>query len=67
MYMVLYEKRCSLLLSESALKSYFGKVLLIHFASTWSHLLQHCISVQFLLLEGYCSCISEKSYALLLS
>ena len=67
MYMVLYERSCALLLSESALKSYFGKVLLMHFASTWNHLLQHCISVQFLLLEGYYSVISGKSYTLLLS
>ena len=32
---------------------YFEKVLLIHFASTWINLLDHCISAEFLLMEGY--------------
>ena len=33
--------------------SYFGKVLLMNFASTWIKLFQHWISVEFLLMEGY--------------
>ena len=33
--------------------SYFGKVLLMNFASTWNKLFRHCISVEVLLVEGY--------------
>ena len=25
----------------------------MHFASAWNHLLKHCISVEFVLVEGY--------------
>ena len=33
--------------------SYFGKVLLVNFASTWSKLIKHCISAEFLLVKRY--------------
>ena len=33
-------------------KCYFGKVLLTNCTSTWKHLLKHCISPEFLLIQG---------------
>ena len=44
-----------------ALKSnYFGNVLLKNFASTWNNLLKHCISNEFLLMEGYVQAALRK-------
>ena len=34
-------------------KNYFGKVLLINLAIIWKNLLEHCISVEYLLMNGY--------------
>ena len=42
--------RCSF--RRAQVNSYFGKVLMKNFASTWSNLLKHCISVKFLLKES---------------
>ena len=33
--------------------SYFGKVLLMSFSSTWNNLLKYWIFSEFLLIEGY--------------
>ena len=33
--------------------SYFGKVLLINFVSTWKNLLKHCIFAHLLLMVSY--------------
>ena len=35
------------------LHNYFGKVLLINFAKTWSNFLKHCIPNKLWLMEGY--------------
>ena len=47
-----------MLLSYSALKLLLAlhnghKILLINFANTWKNLVKNCISVEFLLIEGY--------------
>ena len=40
--------------------SFFGKVFMMTFASTWNNLLEHCISVDYLLMECYCAGCSTK-------
>ena len=45
MYRALYERSCALLLLQSPRNSYFGKVLLIIFASPWNNSLKLCIFV----------------------
>ena len=47
-----------MLLSYNALKLLLAlhnghKILLINFANTWKNLVKNCISVEFLLIEGY--------------
>ena len=47
---------------RALLNSYFGKFLLMNFASTWNKLFKHCIPVEFSLVEGYV----QRSCSLLL-
>ena len=49
----LYERSCTLLLSQSAFKQLVWEGLADEFASTWSNLLKYSMSVNFLLIEGY--------------
>ena len=53
MYKALYERSCTLLLLQSALKQLVWEGLADEFASTWNNLLKYCMSVDFLLIEGY--------------
>ena len=49
----LYERNCTLLLLQSTLKQLVWEGLADEFASTWNNLLKYCMSVNFLLIEGY--------------
>ena len=40
--------------------SYFGKVLLIYFASAWINLLKHCVTAEFFTMEGYVQGVLRK-------
>ena len=50
---VLYERSYTLLLSSSALKQLLWESLNDKFCQYLEHLLKHCISAEFLLMEGY--------------
>ena len=49
----LYERSCTLLLLQSTLKQLVWEGLADEFASTWNNLLKYCMSLDFLLTEGY--------------
>ena len=51
MYRVLYERSCTLLLSQSALKQLLWESLTDQFYQ--NNLLQHCISAEYWLMENY--------------
>ena len=40
--------------------SYFGKILLIYFASAWTNLLKHCVTAEFFTMEGYVQGVLRK-------
>ena len=56
----LYQRSCTLLLSQSALKQLVWEGLPDEFASTWNNLLKYCLSVNFLLIEVYAQSALRK-------